>query len=57
MEGHAIHRKALSGLRLEEATRHVEANVNTRKENKNNQNNNNEMEDVMLKGHPLPQIN
>jgi thymidylate synthase len=38
-------------------TRHVEANVNTLKENQNNQNNSNEMEDVMLKGYPLPQIN
>jgi hypothetical protein len=38
-------------------TRHVEANVNIRKENQNNLNNSNEMEDVMLKGHPLPQIN
>jgi hypothetical protein len=40
-------------------TRHVEANVNTRKENLNldNQNSSNEMEDVMLKRHLLPQIN
>jgi len=38
-------------------TRHVEANVNTRKENQDNQNNGNEVEDVMLEGYPLPQIN
>ncbi len=37
------------------STRHVEANVNTQKENQNNQNSN-EVEDLMLKGHPLPQI-
>ncbi len=35
---------------------HVDANVNTQKENLDHQNNNNEMEDVMLKGHPMPQI-
>jgi hypothetical protein len=34
----------------------VEANVNTRKENQNNQNSSNEMENVMLKGHLLPQM-
>jgi hypothetical protein len=28
-----------------------------RRENLDNQNSNNEMEDIMLKGHPLPQIN
>jgi hypothetical protein len=38
------------------STRHVEANVNTQKENQDHQNNSNEVEDVMLKGHPLPQI-
>jgi hypothetical protein len=38
------------------STRHVEANVNTQKENQNNQNSSNEVEDLMLKGHPLPQI-
>jgi hypothetical protein len=38
------------------STRHVEANVNTRKENQDHQNSSNEMEDVMLKGYPLPQI-
>jgi len=38
-------------------TMHVETNVNTRKENQDNQNSSNEMEDVMLKGHPFPQIN
>jgi hypothetical protein len=34
-------------------TRHVEASVNTQKEN---QNNSNEIENLMLKGHPHPQI-
>ncbi len=38
-------------------TRHVEANVNTQKKNQNNQNNCNEVENPMLKRHPLPQIN
>ncbi len=41
------------------STRHVEANVNTQKENQNNQNNqnsSNEVEDLMLKGHHLSQI-
>jgi hypothetical protein len=38
------------------STRHVKANVNTQKENQNNQNSSNEVEDLMLKGHPLPQI-
>jgi len=38
------------------STRHVEANVNTREENQSNQNSSNEVEDLMLKGHPLPQI-
>jgi hypothetical protein len=37
--------------------KHVKTNANTWKENQKNQNNNNEMKDVMLKGHPLPQIN
>ncbi len=36
------------------STRHVKANVNTQKENQDNQNNSNEVEDVMLKMHPLP---
>jgi hypothetical protein len=36
---------------------HVDANVNTRKENQDHQNNNNEVDDIMLKGHPMPQIN
>jgi hypothetical protein len=35
-------------------TKHVDANANTRKENQNHQNNTNEVEDVMLKGHPMP---
>jgi hypothetical protein len=39
------------------STRHVEANVNTQKENQDHQNSSNEVEDVMLKGHPLTQIN
>jgi len=39
------------------STRHVEANVNTRKENQDQLIYSNEVEDVMLKGHPLPQIN
>jgi hypothetical protein len=38
-------------------TNHVEANVNTQKENQNHQNNSNEVENIMLKKHPLPQIN
>jgi hypothetical protein len=40
------------------STRHVEANVNTQKENQNNQNNqnsSNEVEELMLKGHCLSQ--
>jgi hypothetical protein len=36
---------------------HVQANVNTPEENQNNQNSSrNEVKDLMLKGHPLPQI-
>jgi hypothetical protein len=35
---------------------HVDASLNTLKENQNNQNSNNEVEDLMLKGHPLSQI-
>jgi hypothetical protein len=38
-------------------TRHVKANVNTLEKNQNNQNNSNEVEDLMLKRHPSPQIN
>jgi hypothetical protein len=38
-------------------TKHVEANVNTQKENQDHQNHSNEMEKVMLKMHLLPQIN
>jgi hypothetical protein len=34
----------------------IEANVNTRKKNQNNKKINNEVEDIMLKGYPLPQI-
>jgi len=37
--------------------KHVEANVNTQKENQDHQNHNNEMENLMLKIHLLPQIN
>jgi len=37
-------------------TRHVETNVNTQKENQDHQNNSNEVEDIILKGYPLPQI-
>jgi hypothetical protein len=37
--------------------RHVDAKVNTQKENQGHQNNSNEVEDVMLKGHPMSQIN
>jgi hypothetical protein len=39
------------------STRNVDAKVNTQKENQGHQNNSNEMEDVMLKGHPMPQTN
>jgi hypothetical protein len=38
------------------STRHIETNVNTCKENQDHQNNNNEVENLMLKGHTLPQI-
>jgi hypothetical protein len=34
----------------------VQANVNTLKKNQDHQNSSNEVEDVMLKGHPLSQI-
>ncbi len=37
--------------------RHDEANVNTQEENQNDQNNNNQIKDLMLKGHPPPQLN
>jgi hypothetical protein len=46
----------LDGNPCTKSTRHVEANVNTREEDQDNQNSSNEVEDVMLKGHPLPQI-
>jgi hypothetical protein len=36
--------------------RHVDVNVNKLKENQDHQNNSNEVEDIMLKGHPMPQI-
>jgi hypothetical protein len=38
-----------------ESTRHVEANLNTLKD-QNNQNSSNEVEHLMLKGHHLSQI-
>ncbi len=38
------------------STRNVDTNVNTWEENQNNQNSSSEVEDLMLKGHPLPQI-
>ncbi len=38
------------------STRHVDANVSTQKENQEHQNNSNQVEDLMLKGHPMPQI-
>jgi hypothetical protein len=38
-------------------TRYVKANVNTQQENQDNQNISNEVENEMLKGLPLPQIN
>jgi hypothetical protein len=37
-------------------TRHVKANVKTRKKNQKNQNNSNEVKNPMLKKYPLPQI-
>ncbi len=37
------------------STRQVNANVNTRKKNLDHQNISNEVEDVMLKRHPMPQ--
>ncbi len=39
------------------STRHVKANVNTQQENQDNQNISNEVQNEMLKGLPLPQIN
>jgi hypothetical protein len=38
-------------------TRHVDANVNTRKRNQYHQDSSIEVEDVTLNGHPMPQIN
>jgi hypothetical protein len=38
------------------STRHVEAKCKHTIENQNNQNSSKEIEDLMLKGHPLPQI-
>jgi hypothetical protein len=39
------------------STRHANANVNTQKENQDHQNSSNEVEDIMLKGHRMLQIN
>ncbi len=39
------------------STGHVNANVNIQKENQDHRNDSNEVEDIMLKGHPMPQIN
>jgi hypothetical protein len=38
-------------IHLKKNTMHVDANVNTRKENQDHQNNNNEVKDVMLERH------
>jgi hypothetical protein len=38
------------------STRHVNANVNIWKENEHHQNSSKEVEDVILKGHPMPQM-
>ncbi len=38
------------------STRHFKANVKTQKDNQDHQNHSNEMEDIMLKMHPLPRI-
>jgi len=38
------------------STRYVEANVNMQDENQHYRNSTNEVEDLMLKEHPLPQI-
>jgi len=58
----SIQRKTLyvniieDGNPFTKSTRRVKANVNARKENQNNQTSSNEIEDLMLKEHPLPQI-
>jgi hypothetical protein len=39
-----------------QSTRHVDANVNTPKENQDHQNSSNEVADAMLERHPMPQI-
>ncbi len=36
--------------------KYKEANVNTQDENQNNQNNKNEVEDLILRWHPLPKL-
>jgi len=43
---------------IHKSTRHVNANVNTQKGNEDHQNNSssNEVEDIKLKGHPMPQV-
>ncbi len=38
------------------STRHGQANVNSQEENQNNPKSSNEIENLMLKGHPLPHI-
>jgi hypothetical protein len=38
------------------STKHVNANVNIWKENEHHQNSSNEVEDVILKVHPMPQM-
>jgi hypothetical protein len=45
------------GIPSTKSTKHIDANVNTWKENQDHQNNSDEVEDVMLKGHLMPQIN
>lgn len=45
------------GNAFTKCTRHVDANVNIGKENQDHQNSSNEVENVMLKGYPMPQIN
>jgi hypothetical protein len=42
------------GNQSTKSTKHVDVNVNTQKENQDHQNSNNKVEDIMLKGHPMP---
>ncbi len=46
-------KRAISSMQLPPYSR-KEANVNTQDENQNNQNSRNEVEDLMLRRHPLP---